>query len=909
MPTGSGKTAVLMMAPFLYGANKVLVVTPSVMVRGQIFDEFINLKTLRDIGAISGNIAAPRVLEQKNRFTDDNFDDISACDVVVATAQCALSISEAFVKDLFDFVIIDEAHHVPAATWQQILSNMQHSQRFLFTATPFRRDRKEIRAEIIYSYPLSLAYRDGVFGEIQYIPIDIAPNKDVLIAKEAERVFINDKQQGYEHFLMVRTDTKDKARELEILYQTETELRLKRIDSSMAYRTVSNHLKSLRDGLLDGIICVDMLGEGFDFPNLKIAAIHVPQKSLASVLQFIGRFARTNAEKIGTAKFIAMNDEDLKIENQRLFASDAVWQKIIISLSENRINQVEEVRQVINNFELDNEDILDDENISLHSIRPNCHAKVFYVSGFNINGKFPDFCDIEDTRLYRDKITNTVIGIGTLLKPPLWANTDKILDSEHMLFIVHYQKETSLLFVYSRLKHEINYQEIAESFTEVHERIPRSEMNRVLGGLQGYEFFNTGMQNRFAESGESYRIIAGSNVASSLDPISGKMFSAGHAFCKAISGSENITIGYSSGSKIWSSKYVAIPEYIQWCDAYGKKIVDNSIVVKTNTNYDYIPMPTRLTEYPVERIVFCFFPSKSYNSPPVVLREGIVEPFVLVDATLTLRDMSSNEIKVQFDIDGISETITCYADGTVDNGDNPITIKDGRDIISLADYLMDNPLEFKTVDDTVIIGNEICTGNPDAITFVSDAIHEVDWNALNADVAVEEGKTKGGKLSIHDAVRSVLIADSKNSFILYDHGSWEIADYIVVTITDMDFKVNLYHIKAMKGADFNSSLGDIYEVCQQAIKSTVWLKSRSSFLEKIRARKKSGHCKMIKGVFAEIEKELRIPRLFTGAITIIQPAVSKSVELPEKFQEVLAAANYYLMQSGRVKQLEIWGSN
>ena len=49
-----------------------------------------------------------------------------------------------------------------------------------------------------------------------------------------------------------------------------------------------------------------MLGEGFDFPNLKIAAIHSPHKSLVSTLQFIGRFARTNAENIGTAKFIAM---------------------------------------------------------------------------------------------------------------------------------------------------------------------------------------------------------------------------------------------------------------------------------------------------------------------------------------------------------------------------------------------------------------------------------------------------------------------------------------------------------------------------------------------------------------------------------------------------------------------------
>jgi len=75
-------------------------------------------------------------------------------------------------------------------------------------------------------------------------------------------------------------------------------------------------------------------GKGFDFPNLKIAAIHAPHKSLASTFQFIGRFARTNAKDIGTAKFIALNDEELEIENNRLYVSDAIWQDMIINMSE-----------------------------------------------------------------------------------------------------------------------------------------------------------------------------------------------------------------------------------------------------------------------------------------------------------------------------------------------------------------------------------------------------------------------------------------------------------------------------------------------------------------------------------------------------------------------------------------------
>ena len=40
MPTGTGKTAVLMMAPFLLKAQRALVITPSRMVRDQIVEEF-----------------------------------------------------------------------------------------------------------------------------------------------------------------------------------------------------------------------------------------------------------------------------------------------------------------------------------------------------------------------------------------------------------------------------------------------------------------------------------------------------------------------------------------------------------------------------------------------------------------------------------------------------------------------------------------------------------------------------------------------------------------------------------------------------------------------------------------------------------------------------------------------------
>lgn len=62
-----------------------------------------------------------------------------------------------------------------------------------------------------------------------------------------------------------------------------------------------------------------MLGEGYDLPNLKIAAIHDYHKSLAITLQFIGRFTRvSNKETLGSAS-VVVNIADPGVEGALLY--------------------------------------------------------------------------------------------------------------------------------------------------------------------------------------------------------------------------------------------------------------------------------------------------------------------------------------------------------------------------------------------------------------------------------------------------------------------------------------------------------------------------------------------------------------------------------------------------------------
>lgn len=913
MPTGSGKTAVLMMAPYLLEKNKVLVVTPSKMVRGQIADDFQELTTLFNANVFKASMKKPAVYEMLHKYSDEMLTEFEKADVIVATPQCALSLSETdWAKKKITLVEVDEAHHTPAKTWQQILINIDKATHILFTATPFRLDRKEIKGEIVYDYPLSMAYRDGIFGEIQYIAVPDGGDKDLRIAKKAEEVLLADRDEGLEHYLMVRTDSKDSADVLERLYQENTVLNLRRIDSSMSNVKVKQYIQELKDHSLDGIICVDMLGEGFDFPNLKIAAVHAPHKSLATTLQFVGRFARTNATNIGKAKFIAVENEDLEIENNRLYAKDAIWQEMIIDMSEGKNQKEQAVRRYYKGYE-SAAGAVDEDRISLQAITLNCHDRMYKVKGFNLEADFPEEFNV-GTRIYRNKEDNTIIGIGLEYVSPLWMSAEFRINKVYTLYIIHYQKTLGLLHIYSQCHTEKIYDRLAEVFCEEYDKIPKSEMNRVLGNLTGFEIFNSGMVNRYIESGEAYRIMAGSDVSDAIDPSTGKMYSAGHVFCKATDTSrgesKNITIGYSSASKVWSSEYRNIPDYIQWVEQLGKKITNSNITVKTNTNYDYIPMVERLTEYP-EKLFFADYANTTYSSPPIVRsRSKPGKGYRLTDFSLTIEKTSKTQVTITISNTEFSMTLICDVQGKYFSKEADLYTRIGTEEFGLEDYFNDNPVLFRTLDESLITGSEISKGNPDAISFDQKQIEGFDWDALNTDVGLEFGSSRlEGKISIQDALEQYLKSNEQNTYILYDHGSGEIADYIAIQVKENQVIVRLYHVKKKSSAEYNSSLKDIYEVAGQAVKSIIWLTTKGKFTEKVSSRHKAGYCKPVRGDFRECLRVLRdADKQLTAFIVIVQPSLSKSVTMPDKVQEVLAAASTYIKRAGKVQGLEIIGS-
>lgn len=144
IPTGSGKTAVAMAAPFLarHPPRRVLVLAPAQQLRRQLASEFSNYAQLRRLGVLPEEVDDPIVVRMKGLA--DDWSTLEDADVVVALPN---SISPVHYNDatlpppdLFDVLIVDEAHHAPATTWLAVIHHFAEAKKLLLTATPRRRD-------------------------------------------------------------------------------------------------------------------------------------------------------------------------------------------------------------------------------------------------------------------------------------------------------------------------------------------------------------------------------------------------------------------------------------------------------------------------------------------------------------------------------------------------------------------------------------------------------------------------------------------------------------------------------------------------------------------------------------------------------------------------------------------------
>lgn len=909
MPTGAGKTAVAVASAFALRAKRVLVITPSRLLREQIAEKFEALVDLERIHALPPLMERPKVKNQRKRVrSNEEWAELRDYDVVVATVFGISGLDGKIPdipSDLFDLVIVDEAHHSPAATWTRALEHLAGARQLLLTATPFRRDARKIRGRIVFTYDIKRAYEDKVFGDLTFRPANPSGSEDVdlAIARETEAQFKEDAGAGLKHLVMVRVDGVERGKQLEKIY-AQTSLRLKFISGQSSLTAVKKANEELRHDKLDGIICVNMFGEGFDLPRLKIAALHSPHKSLAVTLQFIGRFARTTESQIGKATFVAFPEEQRR-EIQELWTTSAIWPEIVHNISSMRIEKEKFAQEVYDTF--DEPISADVADLPLNILKPYFHVKIFSVTDLENPASVP--VSQRHRRLvfstYSDELAISIF-VERYVSTPKWISDEVLEDATHHLSIMFYDQERRLFFIAATDKTVSNYARILRVVgAKEPSELSAARINKALNGIEGLRFFNLGMRKKlFGGRTESYRILAGPSADNVVSELDGQSYYRGHSFGKGRVNGEDVTIGISTSSKIWSNFVGPIPDFISWCGEIGKRLNAKETQM-TGSGLDRLSAGQPIDEFP-SAPVYAYLSADSYISPPTVFAGAESSNEIGQISDLEIEILSSNSSTVTFRLRGLEWSwdgefaLQRYpAIMPLDEGEVEPCVGRSDDRVPISEYLSEYVPQFRLEDFDIVDRDTLLEANKTSEKLSYQSLRIVDWSTEKINIEMEKPKAGEAKaLSIFDWMRSYL-AGKDCAFIFNDDGAGEIADFISLELGEDENWISFFHCKASGAESAGSRLQDIYDVSGQAIRSGIWLPNRR-LIDQLKHRIslpgvigiENGKLETLSAAFSPLNfQKLRFRNV------IVQPGISAS-RLKERPEQVLVATKHSVIAAG-----------
>jgi DNA repair protein RadD len=378
IPVGCGKTGLASLLPLGLAEGRVLIIAPNIQIKDGLYEAMDITNRPKCFWRKAGVLTDAQMASGPLACTLDsgNITVATKCHVVITNIhQLATNVEKwlhQFEPDFFDMIVIDEAHHSAAESWKKVIEHFPQAKIIHMTATPFRSDRQEIDGELVYRYPFRSATLKGYIKRLK--ASYVAPSEIELIFNDErgrtyslEEVFkmkeedwfsrgvalarpcnqhIVDaslakleelRQTGTKHQLIAVACSINHAKDIRSLY-SERGYSADIIHSNQEADEQDKVLTTLKNGSLDCIIQVQMLGEGFDHPHLSVAAIFRPFRTLAPYIQFVGRIMRVVAQNDPThpdnlghiVTHLGMN-LDQRLEEFKQFEKDdeAFWAKVI----------------------------------------------------------------------------------------------------------------------------------------------------------------------------------------------------------------------------------------------------------------------------------------------------------------------------------------------------------------------------------------------------------------------------------------------------------------------------------------------------------------------------------------------------------------------------------------------------
>lgn len=867
IPTGGGKTALMMVAAFDYEADRILIIAPSDSIRTQLQEKFECLEGLKMADAVAANASTPEVeiLDERLR-TESDWREHESSDVIVTLPN---SIGSKYTQedepdiapppdDMFDLVLVDEAHHSSAPAWEEILTEFNSTPQILLTATPFRRDHETLPGRLIYHYPVDKAKNDGIYHEVELTTQ--AESGDALI-DTAESQLESLKETNDDATMMVRTDMIETANDLADDYNERDDLVVTAVHSKKDDEHNENAIQALRAGEIDGVVIVDKFAEGIDIDNLQLAVFHKPPKSLRMTIQLIGRLAR-QPEDDATATIIATEDaiSDKSTENavRQLYYENTGWIEIVPDIIDEYIDHQ---RWPDHHTRDRSPAAVNEENLELYKT-----VTVYSLAetDADLSVESPDI-DWDVFSLQTVDFSSFAGYITITTDSPTWGTKTILETRRYDLHLFYVPVEHDFLFQFtSNRKQASELREILINETDALATVDGERLSKVMQSLQNPKYQTTGLANTTALSGNQpqYKTYYGEDVQGAVYHSDERTYTHGHVFATFGSGEETETRGMSSDtSKIWSNSKESISDFRSWCDRMANRLSGDS--EPGIQNLESLDTGEPIDQF--ESAPFAVILHPRLAATPIELSGENFSGSETVKPSLEIESIpvaGSTSVDVVMRFENCDAELSCSYHVSTDRwtgelAEYDVSLPESNDVpssINGDEFLESYPPRFYTDSGSILVGGQKQSSQTDLSSFdpseyqastpidwseyiMEGANEKPDWYCSGNEDSLAERWDDNEPSSVFEAlVRWLKERRCEDQHILFcDDGGGEAADFVEFCTDDK--RVNLYHCK---GSDsVGVSLGRFKDIYQQTVRSLRYMASMG-LIDHINDRQKPG---------------------------------------------------------------------
>lgn len=219
----------------------------------------------------------------------------------IATMQ-SLNNSVEIIKN-YTQVIVDECHHIPALTFEQIVKNFKGRYILGLSATPNRKDELEA---ILYQQLGSISYEykkpKTHSNKLQVIKTEFTSSSDnystiineLVVDENRNQKIIETIKKNVDRKILLLSDRIEHLNILETMLKNENIPFIAIHGSQNKKEQVENMQKVKSSSLI--LATSSFFGEGIDFPHLNTIIFATPISFYGRLIQYLGRIGRGNQE-------------------------------------------------------------------------------------------------------------------------------------------------------------------------------------------------------------------------------------------------------------------------------------------------------------------------------------------------------------------------------------------------------------------------------------------------------------------------------------------------------------------------------------------------------------------------------------------------------------------------------------